>query len=43
MDAMVYDSRLIRYLVRTEYPKRLEVLPFTFERQDYGIAGWRAC
>ena len=38
VDAMVYDAPLLRYLVRTGYPKRLEVLPFTFERQDYGFA-----
>lgn len=38
VDAMVYDAPLIRYLVRSQYPKRLEVLPFTFERQDYGFA-----
>lgn len=36
--AMVYDSPILRYRVNTEFRDWLEVLPFTFSRQDYGIA-----
>jgi polar amino acid transport system substrate-binding protein len=38
VDAMVYDAPLLRYLATTELPGKVEVLPATFERQDYGIA-----
>ena len=38
VDAMVYDAPLIRYLARTEFVGQVEVLPVTFERQDYGFA-----
>jgi polar amino acid transport system substrate-binding protein len=38
VDAMVYDAPLLRYLATTELPGKIEVLPATFERQDYGIA-----
>lgn len=34
---VVYDEPILRYLVRRSYPG-LEVLPGTFERQDYAIA-----
>ena len=38
VDAMVYDAPLLKYLVKTKFAGRLEVLPITFERQDYGFA-----
>lgn len=38
LDAFVYDAPLMRYLARTELAGRLQVLPNTFLRQDYGIA-----
>lgn len=37
VDAMVYDVPILKYLVNKQMKKGLEVLPFTFERQDYGI------
>ena len=37
-DALVYDAPIIRYLSIQEYPSRTQVLPNTFERQDYAIA-----
>ena len=38
MDALVYDAPLLRYTVLTGPSRAVEVLPFTFQRQDYGIA-----
>ncbi|MFT5210825.1 MAG: polar amino acid transport system substrate-binding protein [Flavobacterium sp.] len=38
VDAMVYDAPLIRYFAQTQFEGRVEVLPVTFERQDYGFA-----
>jgi ABC-type amino acid transport substrate-binding protein len=38
LDAFVYDAPILRYLVHKEFPGRLDVLPQTFVRQDYGIA-----
>ncbi len=38
VDAMVYDAPLLKHLVRSEFAGRVEVLPVTFERQDYGFA-----
>jgi len=38
LDAFVYDAPILRYLVHKEFPSRLDVLPQTFVRQDYGIA-----
>jgi polar amino acid transport system substrate-binding protein len=38
VDAMVYDAPLIRYFAQTQFEDRVEVLPVTFERQDYGFA-----
>jgi polar amino acid transport system substrate-binding protein len=38
IDAMVYDAPLLRYLAITDFKGMIEVLPVTFERQDYGIA-----
>lgn len=36
--AVVYDRPILLYLSNQEYPKRTDVLPETFERQDYAIA-----
>lgn len=36
--AVVYDRPILLYLSHQEYPKRTDVLPDTFERQDYAIA-----
>jgi ABC-type amino acid transport substrate-binding protein len=38
IDAFVQDFPIMKYLVNTQYPGRLQVLPQTFSRQDYGIA-----
>jgi len=38
MDAMVYDAPLLRYTAATEVGEGVEVLPNTFDRQDYCIA-----
>jgi len=38
LDAMVYDEPLLRYLVNLEHPDRVEIVPGTFQRQDYAIA-----
>jgi polar amino acid transport system substrate-binding protein len=38
MDALVYDAPLLRYTVLTGPNRAVEVLPFIFQRQDYGIA-----
>ena len=35
---MVYDAPLLRYLALTEFQDTIDILPVTFERQDYGIA-----
>ena len=37
IDAMVYDTPILRYLVKTEIHNELQVLPQTFQRQDYAI------
>jgi ABC-type amino acid transport substrate-binding protein len=37
-DAAVYDAPILQYIVSQEMDGRLQVLPRTFERQDYGIA-----
>lgn len=37
IDAFVYDSPLLRYLVNTQYNGVLQVLPGTFLPQDYAI------
>lgn len=37
-DAAVYDAPILRYLVKTSYQGRLQVLPQTFHRQDYAFA-----
>lgn len=36
-DAMVYDQPILRYLIKEHFSGRLEILSFTFSRQDYGI------
>jgi len=38
IDALVYDAPILRYLVNQEFRGELQVLPNTFQRQDYGIA-----
>jgi len=38
IDAFVQDAPIMKYLVNTQYPGQLQVLPQTFARQDYGIA-----
>ena len=37
-DALVYDAPLLRYLVNQDFRREVQVLPGTFQRQDYGIA-----
>jgi len=37
-EAVVYDAPLLRYLAKTQLQGSVEVLPFTFDRQDYAIA-----
>ena len=37
VDAVVYDAPILRWLVRERYAAQLQVLPRTFERQDYAI------
>lgn len=38
IDAIVYDAPLLHYLSTTDFKGAIEVLPTTFERQDYAIA-----
>lgn len=38
IQALVYDKPILQYLVQKDYPGKLEVLPYTFHEQDYGIA-----
>jgi len=38
LDAFVYDAPLLLYLINVHFRGRLQVLPGTFQRQDYGIA-----
>ena len=37
-DAVVYDAPLLRWTISQRYRNKLEVLPFTVERQDYAYA-----
>ncbi|MGB7180691.1 MAG: transporter substrate-binding domain-containing protein [Burkholderiaceae bacterium] len=37
LDAVVYDRPLLRYLVKTQFAGKLQVLKVTFEPQDYAI------
>ena len=38
IEALVYDTPILRYLIHREFKGGLEVLPHTFHREDYGIA-----
>lgn len=38
VDAILYDTALLRYLVKTRFKREIKVLPLTFEVQEYGIA-----
>ncbi len=38
IDAMVYDAPILRYLINQDFRGALEMLPKTFERQDYAVA-----
>lgn len=38
VDAIVYDTPILRYYVNKSFASRLKVLPGTFERQDYALA-----
>jgi ABC-type amino acid transport substrate-binding protein len=38
LDAFVQDAPILTYLVNTSFKGKLQVLPGTFSRQDYGIA-----
>ena len=38
MDAVVYDAPLLRHVCLSQFSGDLEVLPATFEKQDYAIA-----
>lgn len=37
-DAVVYDAPILQWTINQRYRNRLEVLPFTLERQDYAYA-----
>jgi polar amino acid transport system substrate-binding protein len=37
VDAVVYDAPILRYLISTEMPEKLTVLPRKLERQDYAF------
>jgi len=38
VDAILYDTALLRYLTATQFKRAIKVLPLTFEVQEYGIA-----
>lgn len=38
IEALVHDKPILQYLIRKEFPGVLQVLPYTFLPQDYGIA-----
>jgi ABC-type amino acid transport substrate-binding protein len=38
VDAVVYDAPLLRYRVKEDHAGAIQVLPHTFQRQDYAIA-----
>ena len=38
LDAAVYDAPVLRYVAASELQGKINVLPGTFERQDYAIA-----
>ena len=37
LEAVVYDRPLLRYLARTRYSNQLNILPITFEPQNYAF------
>ncbi|NIQ97489.1 MAG: transporter substrate-binding domain-containing protein, partial [Desulfuromonadales bacterium] len=37
VDAVVYDAPILRYEIHNAYRGSLQVLPGSFDRQDYGI------
>ena len=37
-DAVIYDAPILQWTINQRYRNRLEVLPFTLERQDYAYA-----
>lgn len=37
-EALVYDAPILRYRTQHDSPRRMDVLPGSFERQDYAIA-----
>lgn len=38
VDAMLYDTALLRYLAKTQFEGEIKILPMTFEQQEYGLA-----
>jgi polar amino acid transport system substrate-binding protein len=38
VDAAVYDAPIMQYLAKSKLRGKVQVLPVTFERQDYGFA-----
>jgi len=38
VDAILYDTALLRYLAKTDFKDAIAVLPFSLEVQEYGIA-----
>lgn len=38
INAIVYDAPLLQYYINKDYKGKIEILPNTFMRQDYGIA-----
>jgi len=38
VDALVYDSPILKYLINKDFKKKLIVLPKTFEREEYAFA-----
>ena len=38
IEALIYDAPILRYRIHHEFQGDLEVLPHTFQREDYGIA-----
>jgi len=38
INALVYDAPLLQYYINRDYKGKIEVLPRTFQSQDYGIA-----
>ena len=38
INALVYDAPLLQYFINRDFKGKIEVMPYTFLRQDYGIA-----